>query len=475
MTTFSQAVQNITHSNLTANGMTTFDSSNDPSVDLYFAISSSRGKDLSQAFSRSYDVEPDIAMKILFNSRDVRGGAGERDTFRKLIQWLENKHPESLIKNLHLIPEFGRWDDLLVFQTPKMKTLAYDLINRALRAGNGLCSKWMPRKHVIANELRKYMNYTPKAYRQLLVSLTKVVESDMCSKNWSDINYSHVPSVAASRYQKAFGKRDSERYTEWKEGLKTGATKVNASVLYPYDILKSIAYGDQDVAVAQWEALPNYLDGSKILPMVDVSGSMNQRVGVANGQKGVPVDCMDMSVSLGLYIADKQTGAFKDMFLTFHTESKIQILTGDLMSKIHQLRSAPWGGSTSLESAFREILRVASDNNIPANEMPEYLLILSDMEFNSATSGMRNIGAYELAIRMFANAGYTLPKIVWWQLNAHPNAKGNSPVKSNQEGTAMVSGYSPAIMKSVLSAKSFTPRDVMLEAIMNERYESVKA
>lgn len=475
MVNFAQAVQNTSRPSLTANGMATLESSSDPSVDLFFAIGSSRGKDLSTAFARSYASDPDIAMKILFWARDARGGAGERETFRKLIRNLETTQPASLMANLALIPLYGRWDDLLVFQTDKFKVEAYDLINRALRASNGLAAKWMPRKGPVANDLRKYMNFTPKAYRQLLVSLTNVVETQMCAKNWEAINYSHVPSVAAARYQKAFNKRDSSRYTSWKEGLKTGETKVNASTLYPYDVLRSVGHGDAEVASAQWDVLPNYLGDDKILPMVDVSGSMNQPVGVATGQKGIKLDCMDMSVSLGLYIADKQTGAFKDCFLTFNTNSRLEVLKGNLLQKIAQLRSADWGGSTSLESGFREILSVATTNRLPTSEMPKYLVVLSDMEFNPHVSGMRNIGAFDLATKMFNAAGYELPKIVWWNLNARPDAQGNSPVRFDQTGAALVSGYSPSIMKSVLSATSFTPRDIMMETIGSERYQAVTA
>jgi len=135
MTTFAQAVQNTLTPSLTANGMATFDRSLDPAVDLFFAVGSSRGKDLTGAFARAYAAEPDIAMKILFWARDAREGAGERDTFRKILQNLEIAQVDSLMKNLALVPEYGRWDDLLVFNTPMVKLAAYDVIARALRAG----------------------------------------------------------------------------------------------------------------------------------------------------------------------------------------------------------------------------------------------------------------------------------------------------------------------------------------------------
>lgn len=468
-TTFAQAAQNTLTPSQTANGMATFDSSLDPTVDLFFAVGSSRGKDLTAAFTRAYVAEPDVAMKILFWARDAREGAGERETFRKLIQNLEITQPGSLMKNMSMIPEYGRWDDLLVFASPKFRVAAFDLINRALRAGNGLCAKWMPRKGPVANELRKYLNLTPKAYRQLIVNLTKVVEQQMCAREWTEINYSHVPSVASSRYMKAFTKRDTDRYAEWKAGLKTGETKVNASVLYPYDVLKSVNYGDRDVALAQWEALPNYLGDDKILPMVDVSGSMSCSVG---GQKGVGLTCMDVAISLGLYVADKQQGSFKDCWLTFTRDSHIDMLKGNLLQKMQQIRNNV-GYDTNLESAFQSILRVATENNLPASEMPRYLLVLSDMEFNPYYMGGNPVGAFELASKMFAAEAYELPKIVWWNLNARPDGLGNSPVKFDQNGTAMVSGFSPSIMKSILAAQNFTPRSIMLETVQSDRYAAI--
>jgi hypothetical protein len=451
--------------------MATFDRSLDPCVDLFFSIAASRGKDVSGAFARAYASDPNVAMKILFWARDARSGAGERATFRKLLQNLEITQTDSLLKNLALIPEYGRWDDLMVFNTQKVKMAAYDIVVRALRAGNGLAAKWCPRKGVVANELRKYLNFTPKAYRQLLVSLTKVVEQQMCAKEWSDINYSHVPSVASSRYMKAFTKHDSVRYTAWKEGLKSGVTKVNASVLYPYDVIKSISHGDRDVGLAQWEALPNYLGQDKILPMVDVSGSMTSPVG---GQKGVGLTCMDVAISLGLYIADKQQGAFKDCWLTFTRDSRIDVLKGNLLDKMNQFRRNV-GYDTNIESAFRSILQLATQNNLDPEEMPKYILVLSDMEFNDGNVDGKSVGAFELARQMFEAAGYKLPKLVWWNLNARPDATGNCPVRFDQNGTALVSGFSPSIMKSILSAENFTPRDIMLETISSERYQAVKA
>lgn len=471
MGNFAHAMKNTMQPSLTANGMLTYQSSLDPSVDLFFAIGSSRGRDITGAFARAYAAEPDTAMKILFWARDIRGGAGEREIFRQVLRNLEIAQPDSLMRNFELIPEYGRWDDLLVFSTPRFKMSAYSLIATALALGNGLAAKWCPRKGPIANELRKYLNMSPLAYRKMIVGLSNTVETKMCARKWDEINYDHVPSVAASRYQKTFNRRDGERYASWRDGLKTGESRVNASTLYPYDVLKAVDNGDRTVALAQWEALPNYLGDNGILPMVDVSGSMACPV---NGQKGAGLTCMQVAISLGLYLADKQTGAFKDMWLTFTRDSHIDVLKGNLLDKINQMRRN-FGYDTNLESAFRSILQVAIQNNVAAEHMPRYLVILTDLEFNSPTISGNTLGAFELAKQMFEKAGYELPKLVWWNLNARPDATGNVPVKFDQTGSALVSGFSPSIMKSILAGNEFTPRGIMLETINGDRYQRVVA
>ena len=467
MTTFSSAVQNTPAESLTTNGMVTLDHSGDDLTTLFFAIGSSRGKDLTVQFERAFQSDALLAVKMLFWARDIRGGAGERDTFRKLLVKLVELHPDTARKVLTFVSEYGRWDDLAVLENTKLEPEVLRLIANALLASNSLCAKWTPRKGTFANKLRKFMGLDPKTYRKLLVNLTKVVETPMCAREWDTINYDHVPSVAAARYQKAFTKHDSTRYAEYKDGLKSGANKINASAVYPYDVIKSVDNGDRDVAVAQWEALPNYLSDDKIIPMVDVSGSMTQKVGGSTS-----LSCMDISVSLGLYIADKQEGAFKDLFLTFNTDSRIELLKGNLLSKLAQLRYASWGGSTNLESAYSEILRIAIANRVAPEDMPKFLVILSDMEFNSAVSDRygRPVRAQDMAAEKFAAAGYKLPKIVYWNLAARSGGTGNVPVKFNENGTALVSGFSPSIMKSILAAKQFDPRSIMLETLNSERY-----
>ena len=459
--------QNVT---LTDNGMITNPTSLNKCVDLFFSIGSMRGKSKDKVvnlFNEAYNENPLVASKILFWVRDVRSGAGERQTFRDVISFLTTNSPQTVRKNIGLIPEFGRWDDVLVLLGTELEDDMFSLIKTALSNGDGLCAKWMPRKGVVANKLRKLFRTTPKQYRKMLVGLTNVVESKMCAGDWESIEYSKIPSLAASRYQKSFNQNDNERYNEYKKSLQDGTAKVNAGAVYPYDIVKSINMGgDTIVSEKQWESLPNWMEGSveRILPVVDVSGSMGVEIG------GNPnLSCMDVAVSLGMYISERNEGSFKDAFITFSNNPQLQYLTGSLSERLLQLRRAHWGMSTDLEAVFNLILHQAKMNNVPEGNMPTKILILSDMQFNQATR-RDSLGAQSMIEAMYEEAGYTKPNIIYWNLNAKG---GNFPVEFDKNGTALVSGFSPSILKSLLGGKNMTPESIMMDTVNDDRYSVV--
>lgn len=467
---------------MTENGMTTNSTSLNAVVDLFYNIGAMRGQNkdrLISTFSKAFYQDPTRAMKILFWARDIRGGAGERQIFRDIMQYLVQNHEEALGKNLNLIPEFGRWDDLLVLVGTSLETKAFLLIQGALASENGLCAKWMPRKGPIAIKLRNFMGLSPKKYRKNLVNLTNVVEQQMCAKEWDQIEFAKLPSLAAARYQRAFMKNANDSYLEYLKSLASGETKINAGAVYPYDITKALGHGNVDVASEQWKALPNYMKDSEelILPMVDVSGSMNS---VASGS----TTCMDVAVSLGLYISERNEGAFKDAFLTFSESPKLEVLSGDLNDRFTQLVRGEWGMNTNLESAFRLVLDQAVKHNLAQDQMPDKILILSDMQFDEATCnndrswGRRtdipawNPTAQQMIAKMYEEAGYTMPKIVYWNLQSR---SGDVPVRFDEDGTALISGFSPAIMTSILNAEEFTPVSIMDQTILSDRYAEVTA
>ncbi len=468
---FAEAVKN--QSARTANGMKARKSTANACVDLFFNIGASRGKNIIPAFTAAYVENRDLALRIALWARDVRGGSGERELFKQILTHLELKHPEDAELLLAKVPEVGRWDDLFVFKTKPLKDKAFTLLGDALRARNGLAAKWTPRKGELAREIREFYGMTPKQYRKSLVALTNVVETQMCSQDWDSINYSHVPSLAHARYKKAFG-RHGTTYAEYVQKLVKGDTtvKINAGAVYPYDVLKGrIGYGarsmsktELDAIQAQWDALPNYIGDANVLPLVDSSGSMTCAAGGYNSKSGL--SCLEVAISLGLYFADKNKGKFKDTFLTFSNRPQLINLKGTINQKIDQMNTGEVA-NTNLHAAFDKILSVALENKVPQAEMPETLVIFSDMQFDACVK--HDDSAIEMIARKYEAAGYELPKVVFWNLNA---AYGNAPVKFDTSGTALVSGFSPAVAKSILSGSmdDFTPEAIMLKTVMSDRY-----
>lgn len=482
MNTFSNAVvsSNSQEISRTENGMKAFATSDSSVLDLFGKIGSARGNLLIRQFTAALAEDENLAMRILLWARDVRGGAGERGQFRGLLRTLESSNPALAGAIMHKIPELGRWDDLFAYQDPINRNAALRMYADALMDGNGLAAKWAPRltssKKAItagkkeklknANELRKFMMLTPKEYRQVLVGSTRVVEQLMCAKRWDEINFSHVPSLASARYQKAFGKNAAEKYSAYIRELqkpqdeRDPKVKINAGAVYPYDVVKSLSRGNASVADAQFAALPNYIGNSKILPMVDVSGSM--QTALAGN-----TSALEVAISLGLYLSANTSSDFKDMFLTFSGTSKIEVLKGTLSQKYNQLRKADWEMNTNLHKAFEEILRIAKNGNVSPHNMPDTLLILSDMQFDSCVD--YDDTALNMIKRKFEQSGYKIPSIVFWNLTARVD---NTPVKLDDRGVALVSGFSPAVMATVLGAdpEEFTPWSMMMKVIMSDRY-----
>jgi hypothetical protein len=469
-----------TENTLTMNGMVTNSTSLDATLDLFFVIGAVRRQisttdgqqRIIAKFEASRNEDPLITKKILFWARDIRGGAGEREVFRVLLRHAAKFYPQDILDNIDLIAEYGRWDDVFCLFNTQLEVNAIDLIVRNLQSKNQLLAKWLPRlggkvpdkKKHIANKVRLVMNLTPKEYRKMLVELTNVVETPMCAGKFDTINYEHVPSLAMSRYSKAFQAQDTERFETYKEALASGDAKINASAVYPYNIIRNLVDGDSDLATEQWKALPNYMEDSneRVLPLCDVSGSMDTSI-------GGNTTAMEVCISLGLYISERNEGAFKNAFITFSEQPELQYLTGDLRSRYTQLNSAEWGMSTNLESAFELILKQAIKHNVDESEMPTCILIMSDMEFNQATR--RQDTAFEMIKNKYTESGYTLPKIVFWNLNSRHD---NVPVKSDKANTALVSGFSPSILKSVLSGNVMDPIQIMLSTINTPRYDAIK-
>jgi len=477
MTTLLNAMR--TKDSRTENGMVTNSTSLNNCVDLFFQIGAMRGQDkarLINAFTKAFAENPLNAMRLLFWARDVRGGAGERKIFRDIIEYLAANRTAILAKNLGLISEFGRWDDLLVLVGTPLESQALELIAKGLETKNQLCAKWMPRPNVsnrekkrYANALRNHLGLSPKEYRKLLVENSNTVEQLMCAKEWNKIEYSKLPSKAMSDLMKAFSKNDLTRFQSYLTSLEKGETKINAGALYPYDVVKNVKHGNSRGADAQWLALPNFLEGSteRFIPIVDTSGSMFWESSKISGD----LYAGHVAQSLGLYIAERNLGVFKDAFITFNTHPDLIVVAGSLTERLSQVNRLPVGGSTNLQAVYELVLKQAKAHNVPESEMPTMFIIFSDMEFNEGASGNRNNTAQEMVEKLYTEAGYKIPKVVYWNL-ASRNDK-NKPVQFDKGNTALVSGFSPSILSNLLGGKDLSPMSMMLSVIESERYSKV--
>lgn len=479
-----------TNDTRTTNGMPTNSTSGNAVLDLFFKMGAMRTfapDTVASIFKAAFNENKTLALRALFHNRDILEGQGERRTFRIMFRWLCENYPADARDNIGNVVRFGRWDDVLVaFGTP-IENDALAMIAAALRNGDALCAKWMPREnkrlHIYARRIMKYMGLYPKQYRRMLARATNVIETDMCNREWSNINYSHVPSQASNRYRKAFYRNDAERYAAWVEELtkpveqRDPKVKVNAGAIYPHDIVSKVNYkvagwgrnGPVSDTVtnsvqAQWDALPNFIaPGKKILPVCDVSGSMTARI-----SNNSTVTALDVCIALGLYISERNLGIFKDAFITFSGNPTLQVIKSKkLVDRIDELSRADWAYNTNLEKVFTLILNAAVRDNLPAEDMPDTILIMSDMQFDQATQVDQS--AIQMVKEKYGRAGYDVPNVVFWNLATSVGV----PVKVNEHGVACVSGFSPSIMQQITTTDSFTPMSLMMDVLNRERYDSV--
>jgi hypothetical protein len=366
-------------------------------------------------------------------------------------------------KVLHLVPEYGRWDDLHVLFNSPVQAQVKAVIAQALGDGNGLVAKWTPRKGPIAHAMRLYLGLTPRAYRKLLVNLTKVVETPMCANKWDTINYSQVPSRASMIYSKAFSRHDKERYAAWKEELKKPKeerdpkVKINVGVLYPHEIVKKVKSYEPYPVEEAWLALQDMFPATdeKMIAVCDVSGSMS----------GLP---LEVSVALGLFLSERLKGPFENCFITFSEHPRLQRLAGTLKQKIQQLERSQWDMNTNLEAVFELIAKAAV--GAKKEDVPTHILILSDMQFDQCIQEPSN-NAMQMIDRIFQENGLKRPSIVFWNLRA---VAGTLPVKMHQSGAALVSGFSPSVLKTLINQPSdFTPLGIMRSTLSDPRYDAL--
>jgi hypothetical protein len=477
-----------TNMTLTENGALTNKSSLNNLLDWFAAGGALRDRDENSIvglFQKAWGDDALKALKVLFYFRDVRGGQGERRTFRTCLKWLANSHQNAVKVNLENVPFYGRWDDLYALEGTPLEAAALDLIRRqlltdeeAIREGQSvsLVAKWLKSENTsskesvrLARKTREALGWSPRKYRKTLSALRSyidVVEVKMCAKEFHGIDFQKVPSKALMNYKDAFKKHTKEAWEGYLAKVEKGEAKINAKALFPYELLRSVWKEQDETAIKaldlQWKNQPDWLveNPHKGLVLADCSGSMTM-----NNMLPLAV-----SVSLAIYFAERNTGPFQNCFMTFSNNCKLQRLVGsNLKEKAHNLDKEGWCGSTNLQSAFDAILSTAVKNRVKEEDMPSVLYIVSDMEFNQAC-GCNQSTNFEVAKQKYVKAGYKFPKVVFWNVNARND---QFPITEDENGVCMVSGCSPSILKSLLSGKDFNPMAILDETIGNERYNRI--
>ena len=485
---FLDALKEEANKTLTENLAVTYRSSGSECVDLFASIGALRSasdEEIVRRFIKAWTDDRDLAMKILFYARDIRGGLGERRVFRVILSALAELEPDSVRKNIALIPEYGRYDDLLeLLGTPPCEADALAVIRdqlnadqAALEAGEpvSLLAKLLPSVNASSEETRKQAQIIAAAigmnsaqYRKTLSRLRaeiKILENNLREKDYS-FDYSKQPSKAMFKHRKAFNRNDGERYSAYLSKVEKGEATLHTGTLLPYELVRS-ALSSPDNAERKsldvtWNALEDFTDGRNALVVIDGSGSMYGR--------GNPRPA-DIALSLGIYFAERNSGLFRNYFITFSTNPQLVEIKGkDFVERVRYCKSFNEVADTNIQRVFELILKTAVNNRLPQSEMPETLYIISDMEFNYCTrdAGKTN---FEYAKELYAAHGYRLPQVVFWNVQSRQE---QVPVKMNEQGVALVSGCSPRIFSMVMQ-NELDPYKFMMNIIGSERYAPISA
>lgn len=471
----------------TENGALCLSSSGQALVDLYATIGAIRNTsddNKIELFEKAIAENKELATKILFYGRDIREGLGERDTFRKLLAYSANRHKEIVAPNIPLIGFYGRFDDLYCLLNTDLEDEMWKYMKeqfeadlKHMKAGESvsLLAKWIKTPDASSANTRKLGILTSQklgyknvgAFKKDLRALRKyldILEIKLSANDFASIAYNQVPSNAMHKYRKVFARKDTDRFNKYIADVTSGKTEIKSNTLYPYDIIKPLirSYGcpdDLSVLEAQWKALPNYVEpNTNILVMADTSGSMDMG-------DGMP---MASAIGLGMYFAERNTGVFKNYFMTFSTRPQLVKIEGNtLFDKVKHAMGANWNGSTDLAAALDLILDTAVANNTPQEALPKALVIISDMQFNICARNNKTY--YDTYKEKFEQAGYTIPNIVFW------NVRGSNTfhAKANVKGVQMVSGSAASSFKAVIDNLDKTAFEAMLEVILSDRYAAV--
>ena len=480
---------------LTENGAVAYATSGKEMLDFNFKLSGYRKAsvdEIERDFGRVYCEDPLLAVKFIFWVRDIRGGAGERRTFRVCLKWLAEHKPEVAKVAIPLVAEYGRYDDILSLLDTNLrkdvsayykKQLKEDNKRRKLGQPISLAAKWMPSLHTSSDDARRYalmlcedFGWDEEKYRKRLAKLRKyldIVERKMSAKEWSEINYNTVPSKANLIYNSAFLRNDTERRRKYLADLAGGVktAKINAAALQPHEIVSSYTgrgfwsrVKDYDETLEQlWKNLPD-MSVSNTLVVRDGSGSM---CGAISGQ----TTCLDVATALTVYMCDHNTGDWKGKFVTFSSHPEVVNISKQetLHDKLDMINNYDDCSNTNIYATMKLILNTAVNNKIPQEEMPETIVVVSDMQFDGTRFNL-NKTLFEDIIDEYEAAGYKMPKLCFWNIN--DRGEKSVPLQQNDFGLIICSGFSVQIMKMFMSNK-LDPYEILLETINSPRYDAV--
>jgi len=483
------------NSSETENGALGFRTTSHPLLDINFKVASLRGADESHIialFMKAFYADRLLAVKWLFYVRDARQGLGERRLFRVIAGHLCKKHHEAIKHLIPYIPEYGRYDDLWdILDTEGRgvvieyitKQLSEDKQNMADQKSISLIAKWLPSVNTSsakttkrAKQIIKLLDMSEKEYRKLLSSMRKyidVVECKMSSNHFGEIIYENVPSKANLIYSNAFLRHDEERRTQFLESLKKGETKINASVLMPYEIVHAYTTKSadkvDDTLESLWKALPDTVGSdAKTIVVADGSGSMTTEIGNSS------VSALSVANSIAIYFAERSSGEFVNKYITFSERPQLVDFTNciTLKEKIEMALLHNEVANTNIEAVFRLILKTAIKKKMPQADLPHNVLIISDMEFDRcASSDSHDVDKtlFGVIAQKYAEHNYRLPRLIFWNVNSRT---GTIPILENELGVALVSGFSVNIVKMVLSGR-LDPFECLKEQLLSKRYEKI--
>ena len=482
---------------LTENGALGCETSGKALVDLNFSVSSLRSKsekEIIRLFIRAFYEDRVLAVKWLFFLRDVRGGLGERRTFRIIIRYMAGSFPDTVNALVPIMAEYGRFDDLLcLLDSPAeekvMSTLKAQLYEDIENMQNGrsvsLCAKWMPSANASSSEsaktaakLQSFFGLTAKEYRKLLSALRaylNVTETYMSAGRWGEIDYTSVSSRANIIYRNAFLLHDEERRKAYLDAVQNNEARIHAGVLMPHEIAVqytsrnpySLKINAEDAALeALWQNLPDTVSGAEnVLCVVDGSGSMLCPVGGGT-------TALHVSNALGIYFAERLSGAYRNKFITFSSSPKYVDISScrTLKEKLELAFSNNDCTNTNIEATFDLILETAVRNSLKQNELPQTVLVISDMEFDAAMFRTKSEALFDTIRNKFLLRGYIMPKLVFWNVNSRT---GVIPVRENKLGVGLVSGFSVNVCHMVLS-NELDPYACLKKILDGERYRKVE-